>query len=26
MLKSTPISAHPRENRAWAGTRWDDLG
>jgi len=25
-LNPTPISAHPRENRAWTGPGWDDLG
>jgi len=24
--KSTPISAHPRENRAWTGPVWDGRG
>ena len=26
MLKSTPISAHPRENRARTGPGWDEMG
>src|SRR5450432_4114875 len=25
-LKSTPVSAHPRENRAWTGPCWDRSG